>query len=149
MAPSTDKTKTATMADIDREQARLRRLLRDADPAALDRRLPNGAWSILENVRHLLFAEQLHLGGVVTKKVQFSPLGMTGMRAQRFALVGSAQAPSLEDVLGEWAVIHRATRNALRSASGPEVDKALWGNHRHLRIHREVIERLLRHAAQS
>lgn len=90
MAKSADETKRAEMAEIDAERARLKRLLRAADPATLAAWPPNGDWSILENVRHLLFAEQLHLGGFLPGKVEFSPLGMTGMRAQKFAAVGTA-----------------------------------------------------------
>jgi hypothetical protein len=132
------------MADIDRERTRLKQLLRAADPATLAARPPNGDWSIIENVRHLLFAEQLHLGGFLARKTEWSPLGMTGMRAQKFALVGTADAPTIDEVLCAWDAIHRATRNAMKAASAPEVEKALWRNHRHLRIHREHIEKLLR-----
>jgi hypothetical protein len=140
---SADETKRAQMADIDAERARLRRLLRAADPATLAARPPNGDWSIIENVRHLLFAERLHLGGFVPGKVEWSPLGITGMKAKKFAVVGTAERPTLDEVLAAWDAIHRATRNAMKPASRLEVEKALWRNHRHLRTHKERIERLL------
>ena len=144
MPQSVGDPKRAEMADIDRERARLRRRLRAADAATLDARPPNGDWSILENVRHLLFAEQLHLGGFVPGKVEWCPLGMTGMTARKFANVGTADSPTLEEVFAAWDAIHRATGTAMKAASGPEVEKSLWRNHRHLRAHRERIERLLR-----
>ncbi len=137
----------ATMEDIERERTRLRRVLRGHDARSLNRRPPNGAWSPLENVRHLLFAEQLHLGALVSRDVEFSPLGMTGMTAKKFAAVGRRRTSDVDEVFAEWDAIHRAIKNALKTASGLDVGKALWRNHRHLRIHTDVIERLLRRTA--
>jgi DinB superfamily len=134
----------AGIADIDRERARLRRLLRSKDPALLNRRPPNGAWSVVENVRHLLFAEQLHLGGFLFRRFEFSPLGMTGMTAKKYAMVGKKATRDVDEVFAEWDALHRPIRAAVKSATGPEVEKALWRNHMHLRIHIDVIERLLR-----
>jgi hypothetical protein len=130
--------------DVDRDRARLRRLLRSADTKLLNRRPPNGDWSILENVRHLLFAEQLHLGGFLSDGFEWSRLGMTGMTAKKFATVGRRATKDLGEVLAEWDAIHRPIRAAVKLAEGPDVERALWRNHRHLRIHIEVIERLLR-----
>lgn len=134
----------ATIADIDRERGRLRRLLRAKDPKVLNRRPPNGDWSIVENVRHLLFAEQLHLGGFLPTKFEWSPLGMTGMTAARFASVGKTRTTDVDEVLAAWDVIHRPIRAAMKSATGADAQKALWRNHRHLRIHTDLIEGLLR-----
>ncbi len=134
----------ATISDVDAQRARLRRLLRAKDASVLNRRPPNDDWSIIENVRHLLFAEQLHLGGYMRDKVEWSPLGMTGMTAKKFAGVGKSRTADVEEVFFEWDGFHRRIRTAMKSAAGPDVEKALWRNHRHLRIHIDVIERLLR-----
>lgn len=138
-----------TIADIDRERARPRRLLRSKAPQLLNRRSPNGDWSIAENVRHLLFAEQLHLGGFLSAGFEWSRLGRlgtTGMRAKKFANVGTKATKDVDEVFAEWDAVHRRIRFALKSASGAGVEKALWRNHRHLGIHIDVIERLLRNA---
>jgi DinB superfamily len=134
----------ASIADIDRERARLRLLLRSKAPGLLNRRPPNGAWSVVENVRHLLFAEQLHLGGFLPHHVEWSPLGVTGMTAKKYAMVGQRATGDVDEVFAEWDALHRPIRAAVKSATGPEVEKALWRNHMHLRIHIDVIERLLR-----
>src|SRR5690242_4184995 len=89
--------KTARLADVDAERARLRRLLRSKDAKILNARPANGDWSIIENVRHLLFAEQLHLGRFLPEKFEFSQLGTTGMRAKRFAAVGKAKTRDVDE----------------------------------------------------
>lgn len=132
------------ISDIDRERARLRRMLRSKDPRVLNRRPPNGAWSIIENVRHLLFAEQLHLGNFLPEGFEWSRLGMTSMTAKRFADVGKHVTKDVDNVFAEWDALHRRIRRAMKSPSGADVERALWRNHRHLTIHISVIERLLR-----
>ena len=52
----------ASLKRIEAAQASLRKMLRAVNPAALNRRPATGAWSAMENVRHLLFAEQYHFG---------------------------------------------------------------------------------------
>jgi hypothetical protein len=135
---------SARITDIDRERARLRRLLRGKDTRLLNRRPSNGDWSIVENVRHLLFAEQLHLGGFLAHGFEWSRLGMTAMTAKKFANVGTKATKDVDEVFAEWDALHRPIRAAMKSATGPGVEKALWRNHRHLNIHIDVIERLLR-----
>ncbi len=109
-------------------------------------RRPNGAWSIVENVRHLLFAEQLHLGGFLPGGFKWSPIGMTGMTAKKCADVGMKATNQVDEVFAEWEQVHKPIRAAMKSAAGARAEKALWRNHRHLRIHIQVIERLLRDA---
>jgi hypothetical protein len=131
------------VAEIDRERARLRRMLRSQDPRVLARRPTNGDWSIVENVRHLLFAEQLHLGGFLSDKVEWSRVGLTERTRPEFASVGTRPTNDVEKVFAEWDAIHIPIRKALKSAGG-EIQRALWRNHRHLRIHTGVIEKMLR-----
>lgn len=131
------------VAEIDRERARLRRLLRSKDPKELAKRPASGDWSIIENVRHLLFAEQLHLGGFLRDGFEWSGLGLTQFTGRKFADVGKKPTPDAEKVFQEWDEIHKPIRTAVKSA-GRDVERALWRNHRHLGIHIKVIEKLLR-----
>jgi hypothetical protein len=71
------------IALIDAERARLRKLLRAADAATLGERPPNGKWSVVENVRHLLFAEELHLGRRLLADQEWSAMGLPPMGMQR------------------------------------------------------------------
>lgn len=128
---------------IDRERARLRKMLRSKDAKILARRPANGGWSIVENVRHLLWAEQRHLGRFLPDGFEWSRMGMTAFRGREFADVGKRPTKDIETVFQEWDEIHRPIRKAVKSAGGG-VEQALWGNHRHLGIHIRVIERLLR-----
>jgi hypothetical protein len=132
------------MSDIDRERARLRRLLHAKDPAVLNWRPPNGDWSIVENVRHLLFAEQMHPGGFLAGGIHWSPLGLTDRPRPEFALVGKEPTKDIDKVFEAWDKLHAPIRRAVMSAAGPDLERALWRNHRHLGIHIRVIESLLR-----
>jgi DinB family protein len=131
------------IAEIDRQRARLRKMLRSQDPRVLARRPTNGDWSIVENVRHLVFAEQLHLGGFLSDKVEWSRVGLTERTRPEFASVGTRPTNDVEKVFAEWDAIHIPIRKAMKSAGG-DIQRALWRNHRHLRIHTGVIEKMLR-----
>ena len=131
------------IAEIDRQRARLRKMLRSQDPKVLARRPANGDWSIVENLRHLLFAEQLHLGGFLSGNVEWSRMGLTERTRSEFASVGTKPTQDVEKVFAEWDAIHLPIRKTVKSAGG-EIERALWRNHRHLRIHSEAIERMLR-----
>lgn len=60
---------------------RLRDLLADDDPRYVERP-PSGKWSVVENLCHLLFAEQLHLGRHLPDPPPWHPFGVppTGMQ---------------------------------------------------------------------
>ena len=131
------------IADIDRERARLRRMLQSKGAKVLARRPANGDWSIVENVRHLLWAEQRHLGRFLPDGFEWSRMGMTGFRGREFADVGTKPTKDIGKVFAEWDEIHKAIRRAVKSAGG-DVEKELWGNRRHLGLHMNIIEKLLR-----
>ena len=131
------------IAEINRERARLRRLLRAKDVKTLVTRPPSGEWSIVENVRHLLFAEQLHLGKFLPEGFEWSGLGLTQFTGRQFVDVGKRPTRDVEKVFQEWDAIHKPIMRAVRFAPG-DVERALWRNHRHLGIHIRVIEKLLR-----
>ena len=140
-----DESAAALLAQMDAEQRHLRDLLAGVDDATLAERPPNGKWSVLENVRHLLFAEQLHLGRLAPGDQPFSPLGLTphNMSGPKFRAVGTTPPSSAREVLDAWDATRTATR-ALADKDTDEVRKALTRNLRHLRAHTKVIERLLR-----
>jgi hypothetical protein len=119
-------------------------MLRSKDANGLNKRPPGGDWSIVENVRHLLWAEQRHLGMFLTDKIVWNPVGITAFRGREFADVGTKPTKDIEVVFAEWDKVHRETRKALRSSGGGDVAKALSGNHRHLQYHIASIEELLR-----
>lgn len=132
------------VTEIDGERARLRKMLRPMDAEILARRPANGDWSIVENVRHLLFAEQMHLGGFVAGGVQWSPVGLTDRPRPELAPVGEDPTKDIAKVFEAWDKVHAPIRRAVISAEGPDVEKALWRNHRHLGIHIRVVEKLMR-----
>jgi hypothetical protein len=134
------------LAELEAEQVRLWQLLRVVAHEDLARRPANGNWSVLENTRHLLFAEEAHLGRFVPGGPSFSPLGLPppGMQGGARTLpAGTAEPSSLTDVLDAWGASHASARAFLRGDS-PQVQQALVRNLRHLRLHIRLIERLLR-----
>ena len=135
------------IADIDERRARLRKMLRGKDAKILNRRPPNGTWSIVEHVRHLLFAEQAHLGGYLPKPpaagFEWSPMGEGGSAGRKLKQVGSKPSRDIDAVFAEWDRIHRPIRAALKAARGPSAERSLWKNQRHLNTHTVIIERLL------
>lgn len=134
------------LEQLDAEQRRLRELLSGKDPSVLAERPPNGKWSVIENVRHLLFAEQAHLGRFIPGGTHMSAYGLppSGMKGnRRVGAAGTAVPASVAEVFEAWQAANAATR-VLADHGTPEVRKALERNLRHLRAHIKVIERLLR-----
>jgi hypothetical protein len=131
---------------MDAEQLRLRELVAGKDPAWLAERPPSGRWSVIENLRHLLFAEQAHLGRFLPGGQQLSAIGLPpgGMQGnRRVADAGTAVPSGVAEVFEAWQAAHAATRTLVEHDT-PEVRTALQRNLRHLRSHTRVIERLLR-----
>ncbi|RLT28009.1 MAG: DinB family protein [Chloroflexi bacterium] len=132
---------------LEEERAHLRLVLEQVPGGAIAQRPAGGAWSIIENVRHLLFAEQLHLVRPFDKQLEWSPLGYDpdGMQEAR-KLPPITTTPSLEDVLTAWDEIHPATIALLERTEADVAQAALERNLKHLRAHLKVIERLARNA---
>jgi hypothetical protein len=108
----------------------------------LAKRPPSGDWSIIENVRHLLFAEQLHLGKFLPDGFEWSRVGMSGRTGKAYVAVGKDATDDLEIVLKEWHAVHRPIRKAVRGGD-VEVQKRLAGNLFHLVRHTDIIRALL------
>lgn len=146
--PGDDESRAALLASIEGEFARLRQLLAGKDEAAMAERPPRAAWSVLEIVRHLLFAEQAHLGRFVPSGKSWSPLGYTPRTMQETRKLpppdAGAPPPRVAEVMAAWEAIHAATSQALAGQDTAEVRTALARNLKHLRSHVRTIERLAR-----
>ena len=141
-----DSDSLATLARIDAAQAGLRRLLRGATREQLSRRPPSGEWSAFENVRHLLFAERRHFDPWLKPDAAIRKLGMParGVKGQtRFSAAGTGPDGDLDEVLAEWATVHKALRTLCVEPS-PELERELGRDLQHLVHHCAMIERLLR-----
>jgi hypothetical protein len=136
----------AALARTEAAQAELRDMLRGVELAALNQRPPSGVWSPMENVRHLLFAQQHHFGPHLPKGFRWTSAGVpppnrTGER--RLSPVGSAQDASIDEVFDAWAKINDVVRGL---CDDPD-DNLVWrleGNLSHVRLHIRAIENLLR-----
>ena len=127
---------------IDRARSRLAKFLRAQDAKALATRPPSGEWSAIENVRHLLFAEQLHFSTVLPGRVEWSRIGLSGRTGKAYADVGMEPSDDLEVVLKEWNGVHRAIRKGLKEAGDVE-RRPLYGNVKHLNFHFDIIKTVL------
>jgi hypothetical protein len=144
-AKPVDGTPRELMEQIEAEQERLREILAGRDEALLTARPADGKWSALENVRHLIFAEQAHLGRYVPGGREWSRFALphrNGQTQRWFREFGDLPAPSLVDVLEAWAVVHERIRHVVEQDS-EKVRQDLDGNLRHLRAHIKAIQRAL------
>lgn len=99
----------------------------------------------MENVRHLIFAEQHRFGPYLERGYRWSAVGVpppnrTGER--RLSPVGSDAATSVDEVFDAWAKVHQVTR-ALAMEDPGERGQTVEGNLKHLLLHAKAIERLL------
>lgn len=141
-----DANTSALLATLDAEQAALRALLNGKNEASLARRPPNGNWSVMENVRHLLFAEQAHLGGFFPDSREWSPYGLAndGLLAKKtLRPLGTATPSTVAEVLAAWQEIHTGSRR-LAEIDSAKTRVALQKHLKHFRGHVKVIERQLR-----
>lgn len=136
------------LEQIDATRKQLRSALAQMPDSAIAQRPPSGKWSVLEHVRHLLFAEQAHMARVFHEHPAWSPLGFTPetMRAARKLPPVDADGPTLAQVWAEWNRIHRRTVSRLKALPAAHTEAALTRHLRHLRAHLAVIEKLARQA---
>jgi DinB superfamily len=135
------------IGQIDRAHAALYARLRAQPAGRLARRPDSGEWSVVENVRHLLYAEQRHLGRVLLADFSYSGMGLRP-DVRRASQAGPEPSDDIEVVLTAWNAVHRPIRAAARRADDA-VERALDRNFRHLRSHVRVIERLLAEQAAA
>jgi len=99
----------------------------------------------MENVRHLIFAEQHHFAPFLDRGFRWSAVGVpppnrTGER--RLSPVGSDPASTVDDVFEAWARVHAVVRTlALKTPDA--LTPRLEGNLRHIEVHSKVIDELL------
>lgn len=135
----------ALASELDRTRKRLHARLRSKDARTLAARPASGEWSIIENVRHLLFAEQAHLGRFLPDGFAWSPLGLTQRTGKAFADIGTRPSEDVDEVLRAWAAIHRPIARALKDGDAT-MQHALERHLQHLVRHVDTIERLLPNA---
>jgi hypothetical protein len=102
-------------------------------------RPPNGDWSVLENVRHLLFSH-----GTLLREAGLESSPRTNARpgSPEYKL-GATRESSIEEVLELW----RSEQGRVRSLGGRDTELVRWALAvilRHIRNHITVIERILR-----
>ena len=134
------------LARIEDAQAALATTLRAAKPSRLRARPPSGEWSPLENVRHLIFAEQHHFAPFLERGFRWSTAGVpppnrTGER--RLSPIGSDPATTVDEVFEAWTKVHAVVR-ALSINDPDHLTPKLEGNLRHLELHSKAMHELLR-----
>jgi len=130
------------VSELDQARAGLYALLRSKDAGAFAKRPASDEWSIVENVRHLLFAEQLHLGKFLPDGFEWSRLGLTQRTGRTFADVGKDPTEDLEKVFQAWDAVHQPIREAVKGGDR-DAQKALDRHLKHLVHHINIIDKLL------
>lgn len=134
-----------TVAEWDATRARLKALLRAQDARGLAQQPLSGDWSIIENVRHLLFAEQAHLRRFVPNGAGWSPVGLSSFTRPEIRAVGTKPTKDLETVLAAWDGAHRPIRAALKRHPDAAATRLALERHlKHLNNHITGIGRMLR-----
>jgi len=129
------------LGQIDELIAGLHERLRAEPAGALAVRPAPEVWSVVENVRHLLYAEERHIARICVDGFAYSAIGMPTNGEPRRNGAGTESTDDLDRVLSAWRTVHEQVRNALGS-DGAAV-RALERNLVHFRQHMRVIERLL------
>lgn len=145
-----DESIDVLLGQLDAVQARVRELVSGRDDAELAWRPSNGDWSVLENVRHLLFAEEAHLGRFVPGGLTLSTIGLpTTPLASKLPQVGSTPPSSMGEVLDAWAAVHARVVAVLPEQDTHAVRYRLGRHLNHQRRHTTAIERVLRAQARA
>jgi hypothetical protein len=131
------------------ERERLRAMLRGMAPGLLAERPPSGKWSVVENVRHLIFAEESHLGRFVPGVRTWSAVGLAPHNkaaSMGSRMVGTNETTDIVAVFEAWDEVHARTCRAFQGGATltEAMERSFDRNLRHLRAHIKVIERLLR-----
>ena len=101
----------------------------------------------MENVRHLIFAEQHHFSPYLVRGFRWSSAGVpppnrTGER--RLSAVGTDGTASVDELFEAWSKVHGVIRALAAEQPGPKMTRSLEENLKHLEIHAAAIEGLLR-----
>jgi hypothetical protein len=129
----------------------LRDRLRPVPRSRLDERPPSGEWSPMENVRHLIFAEQHHFSPIL-KGFKWGSVGVPPRSRTpgetRLNPIGKDPATTVDEVFDVWLKVHAVVgARCLEVSDGPGRERllvrGLVGDLRHLNLHARQIERLL------
>jgi hypothetical protein len=144
---TTDTPDNVTLLDrIDGVRRGLIGMIETRDRDTLTKRPPSGEWSVVENVRHLLFAEQLHLGKFVPEGMPFSKLGLTpdfAREVPQFADVDTEPTDNLGKIIRAWDEVHQTILDAVIDSKAVTA-KHLQDHLDHLLFHTKIIEQLLK-----
>ena len=125
--------------------AALRRMLQPVELSRLHERPSSGEWSPMENVRHLIFAEQHHCAPYL-KGFRWSSVGVPAPSRvpgeTRLSPAGKGPNGTVDDVFDAWEKVHAVIRARCMEAPDGLV-RELEGDLRHLTVHTRAIERLL------
>jgi hypothetical protein len=124
-------------------------MLRPVTPLRLFEQPPSGEWSPMENVRHLIFAEQHHfsryLRGFRWRSVGVPPPNRTGER--RLNPAGGNPSTTVDEVFDVWVKVHDVVRaRCIEEPNGlvrERLVRELGDDLRHLQLHARMIQRLL------
>jgi uncharacterized damage-inducible protein DinB len=98
------------MARLEELRAAFRQRLRATDAGLLAARPDADEWSALENVRHMLFAEDLYLNRLILQNDKpWNKLGLLPdflLSREGYEGVGSESSGDLETVLAAWDAVH-------------------------------------------
>jgi hypothetical protein len=101
--------------------------LRGTDPAILAARPDPETWSAIENLRHLIFAEDLYLNRWLLQNNE--PWCKQGMRPDflsdnpQYAEVGSQPSKDIEALLASWEAIHTRMMAFVATVSAEELHR--------------------------
>lgn len=102
------------MARLEELRAAFRQRLRATDAGLLAARPSADEWSALENVRHMLFAEDLYLNRLMLQNDKpWNRLGLLPdflLSREGYAGVGSEPSDDVETVLAAWDALHADLR---------------------------------------
>lgn len=106
---------------LDEIRGDLFKLLRSTEIEKLMDRPESKCWSVLEHLRHLVFAEDLYINRwILRNDTPFSALGHLPafLRGRPgFEVVGTDPSSDLEKILREWARIHELTISFVAEAT--------------------------------
>ena len=131
------------LRQIEGERAALYALVRTSS-ATLVAQPSSGEWSVIQNLRHLLYAEERHLLRRLTPGFTWTAIGLPTRGIVKRSGAGSASTDDVDEVLAAWDATHERVLSALRDApAGLLPDRLAEGNLRHLRAHVRTIGKLL------
>jgi hypothetical protein len=115
----------AVMKRLDEVRGRFCELLRSTEPELLTTRPSPGHWTVIEIVRHLVFAEDLYLNRwILGTDEPWSTVGLLPAflaRDSEYAEVGSEPTDDLESVLEAWAAIHVRTQEYVAEVTAEQL----------------------------